>query len=64
MNPVLEEIYSTILPSAPYVIVAYVGIILALGIYVFFIVSKLRRTEKKLQALEERVDELMGEKEE
>ena len=64
MNPVLEEIYSTILPSAPYVIVAYVGIILALGIYVFFIVSKLRRTEKKLPALEERVDELMGEKEE
>lgn len=63
MNPVLAEIYSTILPSAPFVIVAYVGILVALFIYVFFIISKLHRTEKKLAALEERVEELTASRE-
>ena len=55
MNPVLMEIYSTVLPAAPYVIAAYAGILLVLAVYVFYITSKLHKTEKKLVALEEHV---------
>ena len=37
MNEVLAEIYSTILPSAPYIIAAYALIWLALLVYVFIV---------------------------
>ena len=40
MNPVLAEIYSTIIPSAPYVLGAYVLVFIVLFVYVFFSVSK------------------------
>ncbi len=29
MDPILSEVYSTVLPAAPYVLAAYVGILLA-----------------------------------
>ena len=57
MNPVLAEIYSTIIPSAPYVLGAYVLVFIVLFVYVFFTVSKLKSAEKKMDALEERVEE-------
>ena len=55
MNPVLMEIYSTVLPAAPFVIAAYAGILLVMAGYVFYVTSKLHKTEKKLAALEEHV---------
>ncbi len=55
MNPVLMEIYSTVLPAAPFVIAAYAGILLVLAGYVFYITNKLHKTEKKLAALAEHV---------
>ena len=55
MNPVLMEIYSTVLPAAPYVVAAYAGILLVMAIYVFYVTNKLRKTEQKLAALEEHV---------
>ena len=58
MNPVLEEIYSTIIPSAPFVIGAYVLVFLVLFAYVAFVLTKLKGVERKMDALEERVDEL------
>ena len=58
MNPVLEEIYSTIIPSAPFVIGAYVLVFLVLFAYVAFALTKLKGVERKMDALEERVDEL------
>ena len=58
MDPVLAEIYSTVLGAAPFVIVAYALIFLVLCGYVVFITTKLKRTEKKLAALEEHVDAL------
>ena len=30
MDPILSEVYSTVLPAAPYVLAAYVGILLTL----------------------------------
>jgi CcmD family protein len=59
MNPVLAEIYSTIIPSAPYVLGAYVLVFIVLFVYVFFTVLKLKSAEKKMDALEERVEELL-----
>lgn len=58
MDPVLAEIYSTVLGAAPFVIAAYALIFLVLCGYVVFITAKLKRTEKKLAALEEHVDAL------
>lgn len=58
MDPILAEIYSTVLDAAPFVIAAYVLLFLILCGYVVFIMGKLKRTEKKLAALEEHVDEL------
>ena len=58
MDPVLAEIYSPVLGAAPFVIAAYALIFLVLCGYVVFITTKLKRTEKKLAALEEHVDAL------
>lgn len=58
MDPVLAEIYSTVLGAAPFVIAAYALIFLVLCGYVVFTTTKLKRTEKKLAALEEHVDAL------
>jgi CcmD family protein len=53
MNPVLAEIYSTVLPAAPFVIGAYVLIWLAILVYILVISSKVRRAEQQLMLLEE-----------
>lgn len=58
MDPVLAEIYSTVLDAAPFVIAAYALLFLVLCGYVVFVMTKLSRTEKKIAALEEHVDEL------
>lgn len=55
MNAVLVEIYSTILPAAPYVIGAYVLIWLALFVYVFFIMRKVKQAEAQMAVLEEAI---------
>lgn len=53
MDPILAEIYSTVLDAAPFVIAAYALIFVVLAVYVAFVVAGLRKTEKRLQALEE-----------
>ena len=55
MNPVLTEIYSTVLSGAPYVIAAYAGILFVLFAYVCYVLATLHKSEKKLAALEEHV---------
>ncbi len=57
MDPILAEIYSTILPSAPFVIAAYVLILLVVGVYVFIITRGLKKTEAELSVLEEELAE-------
>ena len=58
MNAVLEEIYSTIIPSAPYVIAAYALVWLVLFVYVFVVVRGLKKTEAQMTVLEEQLSEL------
>lgn len=57
MDPVLEEIYSTIIPSAPYVIAAYALVWLALFIYVMIIRRSTKRAEARIEVLEEALAE-------
>lgn len=58
MNPLLEEIYSTIIPSAPFLIAAYALLWLALLVYVFVSMRGLKKTEQQIAVLEEAVAEL------
>jgi len=57
MNDVLADIYSTILPSAPYVIAAYALIWFALLVYVFVITRGIKKTEAQIVVLEEALAE-------
>lgn len=57
MNAVLEEIYSTIIPSAPYLIAAYALVWFALLVYVVFIVRNTKRAEAQITLLEEALAE-------
>lgn len=58
MDPILAEIYSTVFDAAPFVIAAYALIFVVLLAYVAYVLVGLSKTEKRLQALEERVEEL------
>lgn len=53
MNSILAEIYTTVMPAAPYVIAAYAALWVVLLVYVLFITSKLKNTEKQMAVLEE-----------
>ena len=55
MNPMLAEIYSTILPSAPYIIAAYALLWVALLAYVLIIFRGTKKAEAQLMLLEEAV---------
>ena len=57
MDPVLTEIYSTVLTGAPCGIAAYALVFLGLFAYVFFIMGKLKKAERKIAALEEYLDD-------
>ena len=52
MDPILSEVYSTVLPAAPYVIAAYVGILLVLFAFVLSLWRKSKRTEADIDVLE------------
>ncbi|MEE0845697.1 MAG: hypothetical protein U0L71_05825 [Eggerthellaceae bacterium] len=53
MDPILAEIYSTVLSAAPFVIAAYALIFVVLLVYVAIVMAGLRKTEKRLDALED-----------
>ena len=55
MNPILADIYSTVLPSAPYIIAAYAIVWLVLLVYVIVVVRGLKKTEAQMALLEEAV---------
>ena len=55
MNPILADIYSTVIPSAPFVIVAYALVWAILLIYVIKVVRGLKKTEEQMAVLEEAV---------
>ena len=60
MDPILAEIYSTILPSAPYVIAAYALIWVALLVYVLMIMRGTKKATAQIALLVEEVQEKLG----
>lgn len=52
MNPILADIYSTVIPSAPYLIAAYALVWVVLLVYVVFVVRGIKKTEQQMSALE------------
>lgn len=57
MDPIFSEVYSTVLPAAPYVIAAYVGILLALFAFVLLLWRKSKRTEADIDALKRALED-------
>lgn len=62
MNPILEDMYSTVLPSAPYLIAAYAIVWLVLLVYVIVVIRGLRKTEAQMAVLEEAIARQSAEK--
>lgn len=57
MDPILSEVYSTVLPAAPYVLAAYVGILLTLFAFVFSLWRKSKRTEADIDTLKRALED-------
>lgn len=60
MNPVLADMYSTVIPSAPFIIAAYAIVWLALLVYVVIVIRGLKKTEAQMAVLEEAVAAKLG----
>jgi hypothetical protein len=57
MDPVLAEIYSTVMSAAPYVVGAYALMWLTLLVYVLMVTLGLKKTERQMAALAEALAE-------
>ena len=55
MNPILVEIYSTIVPSMPFIIGAYALMWVALLVYVLIIMVGSKKAEAQMAVLEEAI---------
>jgi CcmD family protein len=56
MDPILQEIYRTVLDAAPYVLAAYSLLWLGLFGYVFLVLRRLSRVEREVAVLEESLE--------
>lgn len=61
MNPILADMYSTVAPSAPFIIAAYAIVWAVLLAYVAMTVRGLKKTEARMALLEEAVRKRDGE---
>lgn len=57
MDAILSEVYSTVLPAAPFVLAAYVGIWLTLFVYVLSLWKKSKHTSEDIEALKRALEE-------
>ena len=57
MDSILSEVYSTVLPAAPYVLAAYIGIWLVLFIFVLPLWRKSKRTREHIEALKQALED-------
>jgi CcmD family protein len=55
MDPVLKEIYSLVMPAAPYVLAAYGILWIGLFGYITVVLRRLGRIEAELRVVEEAV---------
>lgn len=57
MDSILSEVYSTVLPAAPYVLAAYIGIWLVLFIFVLALWRKSKHTSEDIEALKQALED-------
>lgn len=57
MDPLLAEIYSTVIPSAPYIVAAYALIWVVLLAYVLVIARGQKKAEAQIALLEEAMEQ-------
>lgn len=57
MDSILSAVYSTVLPAAPYVLAAYIGIWLVLFIFVLALWRKSKRTSEDIEALKQALED-------
>lgn len=57
MDSILSEVYSTVLPAAPYVLAAYIGIWLVLFIFVLVLWRKSKHTSEDIEALKQALED-------
>lgn len=60
MNPILADMYSTVIPSAPFIIAAYALVWVALLVYVAITIKGLKKTEEQMAVLEEAFEKKLG----
>ena len=60
MDPILADIYSTVIPSAPYIIAAYALLWVALLVYLLMIARGTKKAQAQLQLLEEAMEDVVG----
>lgn len=58
MDPILEEVYSTVLSGAPYVIGAYALLWLVLMVFVVAMLLKSRKTRQDIEILQAALERL------
>lgn len=56
MDPILKDIYSLVMPAAPYVIAAYGILWISLVVYVGLVWRRLAGLEREMRVLEEAVE--------
>ena len=56
MDPVLQEIYKTVLDAAPYVLAAYTLLWVGLFAYIFFVLRRVTRVETELAVVEQAME--------
>lgn len=60
MNPILQQIYATILPSAPYIIAAYALMWAALVVYVIYATVRMKKLESQMHVLQDLLEKRQG----
>lgn len=60
MDPVLQEIYKTVLDAAPFVLAAYVLLWVGLFGYVFFVLRRVTKVEAELAVVEAAIERRGG----
>jgi len=56
MDPVLQEIYKTVLDAAPFVLAAYTLLWLGLFGFIFFVLRRVTKVERELAVVEEALE--------
>ena len=58
MDPILEQVYSTVMNAAPFVIAAYALIWIAILVFAVIMMMRARKTDQDIEALRDAIERL------